>query len=71
MKQGKCEFDALIGAQGVGYRAGVWVRSRRCVAINGLNFASVGLIAMIVTGTVAFPMLFWSVEQDLVRLAHP
>ena len=69
MKQGKCEFDALIGAQGIVYRCGTWMRSRRCIAMNSLSSGSVGLVAMIVVaGVVAFPTLIMSTEQDLIQL---
>ncbi|MCU1392873.1 MAG: hypothetical protein JWM34_1301 [Ilumatobacteraceae bacterium] len=68
MKRASCEFDALIGAQGFAYRCRVWARSRQCIATHGFTLASVGLVAMIITGTAAFPMLFLSTEHDLARL---
>ena len=69
MKQCKCEFDALIGAQGIAYRCGTWMRSRRCIAMSSLSAGSVGVAAMVlVAGLVAFPTLIMSTEQDLVQL---
>lgn len=71
MEQGRCEFDALIGAQGLAYRCGVWARSRRCIARSMLDLGSIGLAAtIVVTCAVAFPMLILSTERDLVRLVH-
>ncbi len=69
MKEGKCEFEALIGAQGIAYRWGVWARSRRCIALNGHSLGSIGMVALIITTvTVGLPLLVLSSEQDLVRL---
>ena len=71
MKHGKCEFDALIGAQGITYRCSAWMRSRRCIAMNSVNAGSVCVVAMIlVAGVVAFPTLIMSTEQDLVQFLH-
>ena len=69
MKERKCEFEALIGAQGIAYRCGVWARSRRCIALNGRSFGSIGVVvSIIMTVTVGLPLLMFSSEQDLVRL---
>lgn len=69
MKGRKGEFDALIGAQGLAFRWGVRMRSRRCIIGHGVNLGAIGVIAMIiVTGTFAFPMLILSTEQGLARL---
>ena len=71
MKQRQCEFEALIGAQGLVYRLGVWARSRRCIARSMFDLGSIGLAATIaITCAVVFPTLIMSTEHDLVRLIH-
>ena len=71
MKQHKCEFDALIGAQGLGYRCGVWARTHRHIAWSAVDLGSIAVVALVAAGiALGFPALIVSTEQDLARLIH-